>query len=341
MGINAKDVANRVGVSAATVSMVFRNKPGISQNVRQKVLTAAQEMGFEYKSSSAGSNKQCIQLVIYKRHGKVVSDTPFFEHLTKGVADEVHLLGYQLTITYFYATENTSEQIRSIKSSNCAGIILLTTEMDGTDMGAFESLNVPIILLDNWFPNKKYDAVVIDNQHGAWEATHYLMKCGHKRIGYLSSKINIRNFSERKEGYLNAVSSLHESKSDCSQRIIQVGTTIEAAYDDMSEYLSTDPVLPTAFFADNDIIAAGCIRALLKSGYRIPEEISIIGFDDMPLCQMVEPRLSTMAVPKESMGALAVDRLDRIIKGQTGGETIKIAVFPEIVFRDSILTLKK
>ena len=339
MGVTGKDVAQYVGVSAATVSMVFRNKPGVSSEVRGRVLAAAQALGYEYTGTAGTRQAGVIQLIIYKRHGKVVSDTPFFEHLTKGVADEVHRLGFQLSITYFYGTESAAEQLRGIKSTKCAGIILLATEMHTDDLAIFESLNVPIVLLDNWFPSKRYDAVVIDNRRGAMYATQYLIKCGHTRLGYLHSKVGIRNFLERREGYLGAVGSIKKPGNDSAQRIVRVGTTIESAFEDMSAYLAIDPVLPTAFFADNDIIAAGCIRALLKAGYRVPEEISVIGFDDMPICQLIEPQLTTMAVPKESMGALAVERLEKCIRGKTGGEVIRTCVFPEIVCRMSVLDL--
>lgn len=339
MRVTAKDVARHVGVSAATVSLVFRNKPGVSSEVRSKVLSAAQELGFEYVGAVGNRQSSVIQLIIYKRHGKVVSDTPFFENLTKGVADEVHRVGCQLSITYFYGTESTTEQLRGIKSTKCAGIILLATEMHTADLAVFEALNVPIVLLDNWFPSKHFDAVVIDNRRGAQYATQYLVQCGHTRIGYLHSKVDIRNFLERREGYLSALNTIKKPEADSAQRIIRVGTTIDSAFEDMSAYLAIDPVLPTAFFADNDIIAAGCVRALLKAGYRVPEEISVIGFDDMPICQLLEPQLTTMAVPNERMGALAVEKLNKYISETAGGEIIRICVLPEIVPRDSVLDL--
>ena len=117
--------------------------------------------------------------------------------------------------------------------------------------------------------------------------------------------------------------------------IIRVGTTLEAAAADMAAYLATDPLLPTAFFADNDIIAVGCCRALLNAGYRIPQNVSIVGFDDTAICQFIEPQLTTMSVPKERLGALAVDRLDRLIHG-TSSENIRISLVPEIMIRDSV-----
>lgn len=341
MGITSRDIAAKVGVSPATVSMVFRNKPGISDAVREKVRAAAREMGYEYVSSAGVRHSNTMQLILFKRHGKVVSNTTFFEHLTQGVSDMVHQLGYQFSITYFYATENITEQLRSISSAKCAGIILLTTEMQNEDMDIFQSLNIPIILLDNWFPNRRYDAVVIDNTYGTWRAVQHLARCGHKRIGYLHSKVDIHNFRERCDGYLNAVASFPEIDNDSAQRIIPVGTTVESAYEDMMTFLASDPILPTAFFADNDIIAVGCMRAILKSGYRIPEDVSIIGFDNMPISQMTDPPLTTMAVKSDRMGALAVERLDRQIRSETGGEIVRLSVSPELVQRSSVAKLEK
>ena len=147
--------------------------------------------------------------------------------------------------------------------------------------------------------------------------------------------MDIRNFRERCDGYLSAVRSIQEPDNSSAQRIIRVGTTLEAAAADMAAYLATDPLLPTAFFADNDIIAVGCCRALLNAGYRIPQNVSIVGFDDTAICQFIEPQLTTMSVPKERLGALAVDRLDRLIHG-TSSENIRISLVPEIMIRDSV-----
>lgn len=341
MKITAKAIAQKLGISPATVSMVFRGKPGISPAVRDKVLTTAREIGFQYRGSDAAPRNSIIQLIFYKRHGKIVADTPFFEQLTIGVSEAAQALGYQLTITYFYGAENIAEQLRSIASVHSAGIILLTTEMHTADLAVFDGLSAPIVLLDNWFPTNRYDAVVIDNQRGALLATQYLIQHGHTRLGYLHSKVDIRNFIERRDGYLSAVRAMKDSASSSAQRIIRVGATIDSAYEDMSAYLAADPVLPTAFFADNDSIAIGCMRALVHAGNRVPDEISIIGFDDLPICQTTEPPLTTIAVPNKRMGALALERLDKLIKGKTDGEVIRLCVLPKIVPRASVLDLTR
>lgn len=335
--VTARDVAKAAGVSPATVSLVFRNKPGVGSDTREHVLAVASELGFEYETPSAPRKTSTILLVIYKQHGRVVSDTPFFESLIKGVSDTTYQMGYhRLSISYFYAQQDKAEQLSSLKSIKCAGIILLATEMRAGDVAQFERLSVPIVLLDNWFPTKSLDSVVIDNTRGAWAAVRYLTAIGHREIGYLHSNTEIRNFLERQEGYLSAMRGANTMDVDPLHAIVSVGSTVESAYADMSEYLDEDPYLPTAYFADNDLIASSCIRALEDHGYSVPDDISIVGFDDVSTSALINPPLTTMAVPKTNMGALAVRRLVDIIQGNTGGEIVRISVQPEIVQRKSV-----
>jgi len=125
MTVTARDVAKKAGVSPAAASLVFRGKPGVGDATRDHVLAVAREMGFEYSAPNEARRTSTLQLIIYKRHGKVVSETPFFEQLTKGVSDETYRLGYhRLSISYFYAAEHPSEQLKSLRSTKCAGIIL-------------------------------------------------------------------------------------------------------------------------------------------------------------------------------------------------------------------------
>ena len=194
MRITAKQLAEKAGVSQATVSLVLRGKPGVSDSVRIQILQLAREMGLEPQFRAAPTpNGKTIQLVIYKRHGQVMADTPFFEQLTQGVADEAASLGYHLSISYFYGNQPAKEQIHSIQSLNSAGLILLATEMHSEDVAPFFDLSVPLVVLDNSFPALKYDAIAIDNALGAWKAVHYLIDCGHTRIGYLHSSVEIHN----------------------------------------------------------------------------------------------------------------------------------------------------
>lgn len=339
--VTARDVAKAAGVSPATVSLIFRDKPGVGKDTRDRVRAIAEEMGFEYDAPAQPRKTSTILFVLYKTHGRVVSDTPFFESLIKGVSDMTYKLGYhRLSISYFYGKQDKEEQMSSLRSIKCAGIVLLATEMHATDVAQFERLGVPIVLLDNWFPTKNLDSVVIDNSRGAWAAVRYLVNMGHSEIGYLHSNTKIRNFLERKEGYLQAMRHFDTMDVDPIHTIVEVGSTFESAYKDMNRYLDEDPYLPTAYFADNDIIAMSCIRALKEHDIRVPENISVIGFDDVSTAAIADPPLTTMAVPKTNMGGLAVRRLVDHVKGETDGEVVRISVLPEVVQRKSVVSLK-
>ena len=337
MRITAKQLAEKAGVSQATVSLVLRGKPGVSEKVRRQILSLAKEMGLEPRPCTPAASGGELQHIIYKRHGKVVANTPFFEQLTQGVANEAAALGYHLSIRYFYGSQPIREQIHSIQSHSCTGIVLLATEMHTEDVLPFSALDIPLVILDNSFPSLNYDAISIDNTLGAWRAVHYLIECGHTRIGYLHSSVEIRNFRERYSGYLSACRSLPEdAAADSARRIIPVSPSSEGAAEDMAKYLDSDQLLPTAFFADNDRIAAGCCTTLLKYGYRIPDNISIIGFDDSSISEVLNPPLTTMRVQKQRMGALAVERLNTLIQNAPP-ERIHIAIAPEILVRQSVL----
>lgn len=336
MAVTARDVAREAKVSPATVSLVFRGKPGVGRETRERVLECARKLGFEYEAPQERRSTSTILLVVYKRHGRVVGDTPFFEELIKGVSDATYRHGYhRLSVSYFYATESKSEQMKAIRSVKCAGIILLATEALAGDIAPFEHLGVPIVLLDSWFPSKRLDSIVIDNSRAAYEAVLYLAKAGHRSIGYLHAGVNIRNFLERQSGF---VSAMHEVAPEGMEKthVVRVGSTVQSAYDDMCVYLDTNPTLCTAYFADNDIVAVGCMKALADHGVKMPDDVSIIGFDDTTYCDLVTPRLSTMVVPKAAMGELAVKRLIELIQGETQGEIIRTAVLPTVVERDSV-----
>lgn len=129
----------------------------------------------------------------------------------------------------------------------------------------------------------------------------------------------------------NCEADCHDNQDEQANR---VASTQEGAYYDMSSYLDTNPQLPTAFFADNDIIAVSCMRALKEHGYRLPDDISFVGFDDMPLSYVVSPKLTAIQVPKEAFGQRAVTRLSEKIKGKDD-ISLKISVNPTLVIRDS------
>ncbi len=325
MAISSKELAKKLGVSPSAVSIALNAKKGVSDETRRKILAAAAEHGLEKpRREPVEKTSRYINLVIFKKHGLVVGDTPFFAELIENITLSARGLSYHTQLTYFYASQSHLEQIGSINSSGCVGVILLATEMSDEDMRIAEDINVPMVVLDANFESTNLDCVVINNISTAYQATKYLIDMGHRKIGHLASKVDIVNFRERREGFVKAVEGLMAT-SGSVHNTIRVDSTSDGAYRDMTRFLAQNPKLPTAFFADNDIIAIACIRALKEAGYAIPRAVSVIGVDDMPMSRIVSPKLTTMHVARDRMGKCAVERLHEKIE-RPSRETLKIAV---------------
>jgi LacI family transcriptional regulator len=206
--------------------------------------------------------------------------------------------------------------------------------MNEEDIKWFSSANRSVVILDSYFENYNLDCIVIDNIQGAYLATSHLMEHGHKRIGHLASSVEINNFKERHEGFAKAVNRSSET-CDSIYNTIRLRPTTEGAYEDMKSYLEKRPDLPTAFFADNDIIAISCMRALKEAGYKIPQDISIVGFDDTPMAYVTSPKLTTVRVGKELLGTRAVIRLIEKINDPNDA-SLKIALNTTLEVRESV-----
>ncbi len=167
MNISAKELAKLINVSPATVSMVFNNKPGISEATRELVLKTAAEYGYAPKKNEAsGASSRIIQLVNYKKHGKVAADTPFFSQLTEGISTECTRQGCALHISYFYETMDIDSQLDALRAVDCEGILLLATEMAPSDFRKFRDFSVPIVVVDCYYDELDYDCVLINNVGG-------------------------------------------------------------------------------------------------------------------------------------------------------------------------------
>lgn len=328
-----KDIAKAVNVSPATVSNALNNRKGVSDGIKEVVFKAAKELGYLKES---WNDINTIRFVIFKRHGYVVSDTPFFSSLIEGIEKECRTQGYGMFISHINLRDNDYKEIlNNVRNDRSTGLLVLATEMLPEDMELFGCQGMPVVLLDNYIRNSSYDFVLIGNTDASYKATTYLIENGHTEIGYLHSSIYINNFYFRKQGYIEALSE-HGLRVDKSGEIL-LEPTVEGAYRDMITALEKrNTALPTAFFADNDTIAFGAMRALKVKGFKIPGDVSIIGFDDMPFCEITNPRLTTTKVFKHEMGSIAVKRL--LEKLSRNDDTIqKIEVGTELIVRDSVL----
>ncbi len=341
MTIKIKEIAKKANVSIATVSMALNNKEGISKKTKDKIMKIVNESGYSATliKNSDLKNKGNIQLTIYKKHSKVLADTPFFQALIEGIESKSRHNGYNLIINYISSNSLNIEDVKaSLKENEISGMLILATEMEEKDLLYFSNLDIPIMVLDAYFLGIPADYVVINNVSGGYLGTHYLMDCGHTQIGYLKSSYPIKNFNERYEGYLKA---LNEKKLNVNPDfVVELSPSMEGAYEDMIKHLNISQKLPTAFFSDNDLIAFGAMKAFKEKGINIPEDISIVGFDDMPFCTMIDPPLTTISVNKKTFGKLAVEKLLLSIKNKLD-YTSKTTLDVTLIKRNSVKNLKE
>lgn len=334
MGISAKQLAKQLGLSAAAVSLALNDKPGVSALTRKRVIDAAKEQGFDFsrvrrKSSLRGR----FAFVIYKKHGAVVSETSFFSELTDGISLACREYGFGLEIHYLLSSDHSAEELSALAAQDIDGILLLATEMHAADVQALSCCSVPVVLLDTYFEGISQNYVLINNLQGAYIAANYLISKRKCQPGYLRSSYSIGNFEERADGFYKAI---RENGMSASKSIVHLlAPSVEGAYADMLALLQAGEPVAECYFADNDLIAAGAMRAFRACGYRIPEDVGFVGFDNTSLCELIEPALTTINVPRQAMARIAVERL---ISLSTSGvkECTKTMIMTSLVKRASL-----
>lgn len=353
MTITAKELAKKLNLSESAVSLALNNKPGVSTQTRKRVQEAAETLGYDFSrirmTYAPAAPNGSIYFVIYRKNGAVVTDTPFFSQLSEGIDAGCKKYHYYLNINYLYEGSNIEKQLTDWQCAGAKGIILLGTEMTIHDLTPFihaeqpESRpqytaaqnmknKLPLVLLDNYFEDLNLNSVLINNIQGAYSAASYLIHKYRTQPGYLRSSYPISNFDERADGFYKAIRKCGMSPS---RSIVHMLTpSMEGAYSDMLELIHSGEPLAECYFADNDLIAAGAMRAFRESGLRIPKDAAVIGFDDMPFCTYIEPALTTIHVPKQYMGTVAVRRLHELIE-ESDAKPYKIEISTSLIKRKS------
>jgi LacI family transcriptional regulator len=289
-----------------------------------------------------------ISFVIYVGVG-VAEQTSFSTFILQGVEAAARSVGYRVIVHYLYEDRPIEEQLLAILHDT-NGIIILGTDIteaqrDVLGMQLQTTINRPMVVVDNFHFASYVDCVGNDNMFGSKAAVSYLIKCGHRHIGYLRSKQRITNFEDREVGVRLALAE-HDTLDLEPLEVVDVDISSEKAYADICAWLEHERPSASAYFAENDILAAAAIRAFTTNGYQIPDDISIIGFDDVPICEMVRPTITTMHSFKERLGEISMQQLYRRIEtgetsrssGETG--TMKIAVSLTVKERESVKHVK-
>ncbi|MDD3337379.1 MAG: LacI family DNA-binding transcriptional regulator [Lachnospiraceae bacterium] len=336
-----REIANQLNISPAALSLILNHKPGVSDSTRERVLKAITDMGYSHlikKRQTPESLPSNFAFVIYKKNGKILNQHPFFLLLMESIENRARKYGYNIMLTTIDKKMDVMPQIRNLEEMNIKGVIIFATEMDASDIQHFEVLKVPFVAIDNNFPHLDVNTVCINNEIGTYQAVEYLVNMGHKKIGYLQSNDTISSFCEREQGYQNAMNTFGLSLD--SAHIFKIPYTEEGSYQAFKKLLDTNIELPTAFVSDDDTIATGVMKALTEKGLRIPEDVSIVGFNDRPSCEISSPPLTSINVPRHSFGSEAVDALVKMVQRREHDSnmtrSLKLRIGTQLTIRSSV-----
>ncbi len=334
-----KMIAERAGVSTATVSNALNHTRGVSPETIDAVRKIADELGYVETGVRRPTGKvrrdiRGIRLITFRKHGLVVSDNPFFSELIHGIEGACSSRGFELVFAQIQAWEKEDcRRLAQLLQEPDMAVILLATEMESEDLALLEDAKSPLLLLDSYFPESNLPTVTINNFEAGLRATQHLLEMGHKDIGIIVSSRSFNNMRYRYLGYREALERNNLSPNDAW--VFQLEPSLQGSFRDMSFQLSKNPKLPTALFAANDELAAGAMRALQEKGLSVPEDISLIGMDDLPICLALNPPLSSLHVYRETMAEAAVSSLLSWLDNDFSGHQL-LEIGTDLVQRGSV-----
>ncbi len=337
MSIRIKDIAEKANVSPATVSLVLNNKEGVGPETRERILELSKKMDYRGPMSkkTIDINADSICFLHIARHGHIVNrdHDVFIADYIEGMSQEVKEKNFSLKINTFKST-SIEHIITSVKDIDSAGIIVLGTELSFEDVKAFRNINIPIVFIDNYYKYLNFDFVDMNNEDSVEKIIQNFIENGHTKIGLITSSISTPNFKLREKAFY---SSLKHHKLKINKKIVYtVDSTFDGAYQGIKDIVNNETELPTAFFCSNDIIACGSLKGFSEKGIRVPEDVSLIGFDNLPISAMTTPGLTTVDVCKVRMGKMAVQLLSDRITNITSEPPVKVLMGGKLIERKSV-----
>jgi LacI family transcriptional regulator len=327
------EVAELAGVSPITASRAIRGVGYVSETARARIMDAAAQLNYtpDILARRMRGEKSKLIGVFVNSYGSVV-----LHEIIKSISNEARERGYDLIV---FNAERFDKPGRietcDMLSKLCDGILLLLPSVDDSYLELVNQRRFPCVLVNFDAKAMQVPVVAVENRIGARSAVEHLLSLGHRRIGFIAGTVNTGQSAEREKGYMEA--------------LVAAGLTVDpalmaaGAFTQTGGFSATEKLLaleqaPTAIFAANDEMAFGAIDAINSKGLKVPANISVIGFDDIPTASFVFPKLTTMRQPYVAMAERAVSEVTELIRGKNN-VAFKIAFPMELVIRDSTAPL--
>jgi DNA-binding LacI/PurR family transcriptional regulator len=324
------DIAREAGVSTATVSRVINNFSYVSPENRERVLEAVRRHNY-YPSAHARSLASGRSNLI----GLVISDiaNPFFPELVKGIEAAAYEQGYEVILADTnYDPRRLSNYVRRFIERGVQGVALMVSEFNSALLDELARCEVPVVFLDLGKPGPHLSNLTVNYQDGIEQAVAHLVQLGHTRIAYVGGPTELRSARRREMAFIRSYKKFLGKDHEQSSRYegdfkIEGGRKAGAA-------LIADPRRYTAVMVANDMMALGVVRAARAAKIAIPEELSIVGFDDIALAALAEPPLTTVSIPREVLGRKAMEALEATIN-HPDRQGVEIAIPTSLMIRES------
>jgi DNA-binding LacI/PurR family transcriptional regulator len=301
-----KDIARIAGVSPSTVSRALANSPRVSQATRERIQSIAREL--DYTPSQAARSLVMGSSPIIGVISPTLSD-PYIASVMKGLEEASHAAGYQRLVASTRGdAAREIEMVRMLVGHNVGGLIILSSRANGEYHDLLGQIDIPIVFINSLHTGEQVYNVATDNEYGGWLAARHLLDQGHDRIAYLSGPERGRSQTARAAGYRRA---LEESGLPFEQRLLIPGDgSIRAGRKALHWWLNQPQAQrPTAMFCYNDLSALGLLSEAYQQGVSVPDALSVVGFDNVPVAEISIPPLTTVEQRTEELGRLAVTSL--------------------------------
>ena len=330
-----RDIAVEAGVSPATVSLVLNGKGEISAETRTRVLEAVAQLEYVPRvSKSVVETVETLRFLKIAKHGHTVNrdHSVFISDYIDGMSAEAGKRKYKLEVVSFEG-QPISMIAESLAGAPVSGVIALGTELSEQDIRLIQANGLPTVFIDTFYDVVDANFVDMNNEDAVYKVLSRFRDSGFGRIGFIASYVETTNFKLRRDAFFKNMTRLGLKTRD--DDVLSIESTYDGAYNDMIELLRSGIDLAPCYFCTNDVIAYGVIRALREFKIRIPQDVSIIGFDNLPQSSTMEPSLTTIEVSKRKIGNLAVAVLDDIIKSSDRQPPVKVLVGAELIARAS------
>lgn len=329
---NMKQIAAKAGVSLGTVSHVLNNSARVRDELRKKVLDAVNALGYQPSELARGLRRDKTNMI-----GMIIPDVtnPFFPAVVRGAEDVAFANGYRLVLCN---TDNDHAKelvhLQELRTYLPAGLIVIPSSFSDLSVQAdsYRKAGSSVVCVDRLPKHWEGDTVTVANEQGAYEATKYLIRLGHRQLAVITGPLHLTNAQQRLAGFRRAVKE--------ARLTIDPEYVLEATFDRAGGRAKAAILLrmlprPTAIFAANDMIALGVLQAITEAGFRCPDQVSVIGFDNLEIAELTNPALASVHQPGYQMGATAARMLIDRVRGNNSAAQ-HVVLQTELKIRGSV-----